>query len=233
MANKRMQNLLRDFLLSYCPASVRLTSRPESTLRTLRAATWGGLAQLVLAGLVLILRLKSHFILRAHEFGPQVAGSNETGQVVIVLILVLDYLLYPLSLFLLYLAIEGFIRFAGGLVTGEVVPSLAVSLFFKTSDAFSRTRDRRRSALLLADQLENLPEGRIRIASVAAKTGWNANITIGLNGQWFEIEREESDALPRPFVYILRPVPPGKILRRYEEYDLASALSTGMAERGR
>jgi len=233
MANKRMQNLLRDFLLSYCPASVRLTSRPESTLRTLRAATWGGLAQLVLAGLILILRLKSHFILRAHEFGPQVAGSNETGQAIIVLILVLDCLLYPLSLFLLYLAIEGFIRFAGGLVTGEVVPSLAVSLFFKTSDAFSRTRDRYRSALLLADQLENLPEGRIRIASVAVKIGWNANITIGLNGQWFEIEREESDALPRPFVYILRPVPPGKILRRYEEYDLASALSTGMAERER
>jgi hypothetical protein len=87
----------------------------------------------------------------------------------------------------------------------------------------------------LADQLENLPEGRMRIASVGAKTGWNAN-TIGLNGQWFEIEREESDALPRPFVYILRPVPPGKILRRYEEryeeYDLASALSTGTAERG-
>lgn len=223
-ASKRMQNLLRDFLLSYCPASVRRTSRPESTLRTLHAATWGGFAQSLLAGLVLILRLKSHFILRTHEFGPQIAGSNETGQAIIVIVFVLDYLVHPLSLFLLYLAIEGFIRFVGGLITGEVVPSLAVSLLFKAFHSFSHARDRRQSVLLPVDLLENLPEGRIRIASAGAKAGWNANITIGLNGQWFEIEREESGVPPRAFIYILRPAPPGKILRRYEEYNFASAL---------
>ena len=219
-----MQNLLRDFLLSYCPASVRRTARPESMLRTLHAAIWGGFAQLLLAGLVLILGLKSHFILRTHEFGPQIAGSNETGQTIIAVLFVLDYLVHPLSLFLLYLAIEGFIRFAGGLITGEVVPSLVVSLFFKASDSFSRARDRRQSMLLPVDLLENLPEGRIRIASAGTKAGWNTSTTIGLNGQWFEVEREETDAAPRAFIYILRPVPPGKILRRYEEYDFASAL---------
>lgn len=102
-----MQNLLRDFLLSYCPASVRQTSRPESTLRTLRAATWGGFAQLVLAGTVLALRLAAYFAARAHQLAPQLAGSNETGQTIISVVVVLEYLLHPLSLFLLYLAIEG------------------------------------------------------------------------------------------------------------------------------
>jgi hypothetical protein len=219
-----MQNLLRDFLLSYCPASVRRSMRPESMLRTLHAATWSGFAQSLLAGLILILRLKSHFILRTHEFGPQITGSNETGQAIIVVIFVLDYLVHPLSIFLLYLAIEGFIRFVGGLITGEVVPSLAVSLLFKALNSFSRARNRRQSVLLPVDLLETLPEGRIRIAAAGAKAGWNASITIGLNGQWFEIEREETGVLPRAFIYILRPAAPGKILRRYEEYDFASAL---------
>ena len=136
----------------------------------------------------------------------------------------LDYLLHPFSLFLLYLTIEGFIRFVGGLITGEVVPSLAVSLLFKAFNSFSRARDRRQSVLLPVDLLENLPEGRIRIASAGTKAGWNTSTTIGLNGQWFEIEREESGMPPRAFIYILRPAPPGKILRRYEVYDFASAL---------
>ena len=126
-----MLTLVRDSLLSYCPLSVRRIWRPESLPRTLRAATWGGLAQLLLAGLALILRLKSYLILRTHQLAPQAAGTNETGQTIIVGILLLEYLLLPVSLFLVYVAIEGAVRFAGGLLTGEIVPSLAVSLYFK------------------------------------------------------------------------------------------------------
>src|SRR5437899_2450679 len=112
-----MQNLLRDFLLSYCPAAVRRTLPPESTLRALRAATWGGLAQLLLAGLVFLVRLKSYFVVRGHQLAPQIAGSNETVQAGITVIVALEFLIHPLSLFLLYLAVEGFVRFVGGLIT--------------------------------------------------------------------------------------------------------------------
>jgi hypothetical protein len=225
-----MLNLLRDFLLSYCPASVRRTSPPESSLTTLRAATWGGLAQLLLAGLALILGLKRYFAWRAHGMAAQIAGSNETGQAILVVVVALEYFLHPLSLLLLYLAVEGSIRFVGGLIASEIVPSLAVSLFFKISSSFSRSRARRSAPPRVSDLLEHLPEGRIRIASSEKKTGWNASLTIGLSGQWFEVEREEPGSLPRSFVYILRPVPAGKILRRYEEYQNSSALSTAKAE---
>jgi hypothetical protein len=204
--------------------AVRRRLQPESTLRTLRAATWGGLAQFLLAGLVFLVRLKSYFFLRAHQLAPRIAGSNETGQTIIAVIVVFEYSIHPVSLFLLYLAIEGLVRFMGGLITGEIVPSLLVSLGFRAADAFSRSRGQRREGPLLADILDSMPDGRVRIVSPRAKAGWNASITIGLSGQWFEVEREESGPPPRPFVYLLRPASPGKVLRRYEEYDTGSAL---------
>lgn len=115
----------------------------------------------------------------------------------------------------------------GGLITNEVVPSLLVSLAFKTVGLLSRAHARRHSIPPLADCLNYLPEGRIRIASDRAKSGWNSSITVGLNGQWFEVERDEIAAPPRPYVYILRPVSQGKVLRGYQEYDAASALNSG------
>ena len=69
-------------------------------------------------------------------------GVNSTGEAVLTVLIVLEFLLHPLSLFLLYLAFEGAVRFIGGLVTSEVVPSLLVFLWFKlsvsTSQAISR-----------------------------------------------------------------------------------------------
>lgn len=227
-----MQNFFRDFLLSYCPTAVRRTFPPESTLRVLRAATWGGLAQLLVAGLVLIVRLKSHYVVRAQQLAPRIAGSNETGQAVIIAIVTLEYLIHPLSLFLLYLAIEGLVRFIGGLITNETVPSLLVFLGFRAVDSFSRSRDQRQRGPLLADILDYIPEGRIRITSSSAKPGWNASITIGISGKWFEVEREEAGAPPRSFIYVLRPASPGKVLRGYQEYDPASALSASAAKEG-
>jgi hypothetical protein len=223
-----MQNLLWDFLLSYCPAAIRRTLPPESTLRALRAATWGGLAQLLLAGLVLLIRLKSYFAVRGHQLAPQIAGSNETVQAGITVIVALEFLIHPLSLFLLYLAVEGLVRFMGGLITNEIVPSLFVSLGFRLVDSFSRSRDQRRSGPFLADIFEHMPDNRIRITSSTAKAGWNTSITIGIGGQWFEVEREETGPPPRSFIYILRPAHAGKVLRGYQEYDAISAPSASV-----
>ena len=195
---------------------------PGSQLTVLRSATWGGLAQFLLAAFVLLMRLKSHFVLRAQQLGPHIAGSNETGQAIIAFIVVLDFLIHPLSLLLLYLAIEGLVRFAGGLITGEIVPNLLVSLYFKTADSVSRSSARRRSPPPVPDIAEPLAGGRIKISSASQKAGWNSSVTIGIGGQWFEVESEEQAPPPRAFVYVLRPASPGKVLRGYQEYDAAA-----------
>jgi hypothetical protein len=217
----------RDLLLSFCPAEVRRAIPPHSTARTLRAATWGGLLQFLLAGTALAFGFKSYFVLRAQQLHPHVSGATDVGEAGIVVFLALEYLVHPLSFLLLYLTLEGLVRFAGGLATGEVLPSFFVFLAFKAARAAAKRQERRRLAALPPDTLERLPDRRIRIASAQPKPGWNASITIGVNGEWFEMERTEQGLAPRSFIYVLRPSPPGKILRGYQDYDLASTLNAG------
>lgn len=78
------------------------------------------------------------------------------------------------------------------------------------------------------DAIERLSGDRLRISSAAVKTGWNASATIGIDGKWFEVEREEHAQPPRPYVYFLRPTPPGKILRGYQEYHAATLETIAM-----
>jgi hypothetical protein len=225
-----MRILLRDFLLSYCPAEIRRDWRPESTLTVLRAATWSGLAQFGLAGMLLALRWKPYLFMRAQQLGPHLAGSSEAVQAGVAVIITLEYLIHPLSFFLLYLAVEGLTRFMGGLAATVVVPNLLLSLYFRSVSSISRIRARRQAATQPADTLDHLPDGVIRIASFQAKDGWNASMTIGIGGQWLEVEREEHGPSPRPFVYILRPASPGKILRGFREYDATAAVTRSSAK---
>jgi len=186
---------------------------------------WGGAAQFLLMAIVLIVQFKHFLILRLQQAAPHMDGVNSTGEAVITVLFAIEFLFHPLSFFLLYVALEGGVRFIGGLVSSEVIPSLLVFLFFKISDSTSQSISRQRMGPLVADAVERLPDTRIRIASAAAKAGWNSSVTIGIDGQWFEVEREEHVQLPRPYVYVLRPTPPGKILRGYQEYT-ASTLET-------
>jgi len=185
---------------------------------------WGGGAQFLLIALGLIIQFKEYFIARSQQLAPRLEGSNETGQAIVTAMVALEFLFHPLSLFLLYLAVEGAVRFLGGLITAEIVPSLLVFLYFKISDSTSQSISRRRNGPPVADAMERLVDGRIRIASATLKAGWNTSVTIGIDGQWFEVEREEQAYPPHSYAYVLRPSPPGKILRGYHEYDAAGEL---------
>lgn len=220
-----MQSILRDFLLSFCPAKVRQTWRPSSQLTVLRAATLGGAAESLLAASVLIVQFKHYFIARSQQMTPHMGGVNSTEEAVITVLVVFEFLFRPLPFFLVYVAMEGAIRFIGSLVTAEIVPSFLVFLFFKLADSASRSISRRREGPPVADAIERCPDGRIRIVSAIPKPGWNSSVTIGINGRWFEVEREEHAQPPRPYVYVLRSAPPGKVLRGYQVYSDA-ALET-------
>src|SRR5579864_502405 len=223
-----MQSILRDFLLSFCPAKVRQTWRPSSHLTVLRAAMLSGSAQFVLTALVLTAQFKHYFIARSQQMAPHMGGVNSTGEAVITVLVVLEFLFHPLALFLVYIALEGAIRFLVSLVTSDIVPSMLAFLFFKLSGSTSRSISLRRQGPLVADALDRLPDSRIRIASAAPKPGWNSSIIIGIDDQWFEVEREEHAQPPRPYVYVLRPAPPGKILRGYQEYTAATLETVAM-----
>jgi hypothetical protein len=226
-----MPPFLHDSLLSFCPAAVRKIFRPESPHQTLRAATWLGLAQFLLLAYVTLLRFLEFFAMRARQLAPHLAGASGKVQSGAAIIIALEFLIHPTSILLLYLTFEGIVRFAAGLVAEEVVPSLPVVVVFWIFTAVRRKGEDRRNRQLPPDAVEVLPGHRLRIASARHKPRWNASITISIGGEWYEVEGEETGSGQHPFVYILRCTPPSKILRGYEEYDVASAEETGGANR--
>jgi hypothetical protein len=218
-----MRELVRDFLLSFFPSRARLAFRPESTHRVVAFATWGGLAQFACFSLLLWLRYRSFILGRLKEWAPYLTGTAGQIQGTAVMVSTLEFLIYPVSLLLVYFALEGLARFVTGLIGSEVLPSLPVSLAFGLIERRRQRREAERLASLPADTVEFLAEGRVRIASARSRPTWNSGITIGIRGEFCEIENKEPGMPGRPFVFVLRPAPAGKALRAYEEYDLGSA----------
>src|SRR5947207_6956479 len=203
--------MLRDILLSYCPLPLRRIHRPESTVRLQHLATITSLLQMLLFGALLMLSYKSFLALRARQF-PQLTSMHEAVQAQALFIFSLDFLLHPLTLILLYFVLEGCVRFFGGLVFSEIVPGFPAFAGYKISTALRNRRqakEQQRNAV--SDLVEWLADGRIRIASCIQKPTWNPSITIGIGGKWYELERQQQGPLPRPYTYVLRPAPPGKI----------------------
>jgi len=222
-----MRELLRDVALSFCPASFRKIHRPASPSRVLLAAIVTGPLQTFLFIKGFLAGYLSFVALRAHQLQGPIQHMNQTTQAWLVAVLFIEYTLFrPWGLACLYLAFEGFIRFAGGIAASEVVPSLPVVLALKIN-AYVRGRRERRAVqdlAAIADSFEVLEGGeRLRIAAASPKASWNASVTIGIGGECYEVEREERGSPPRPYIYVLRRAPIGKAWRGYEEYDPARA----------
>lgn len=216
-----MTTILRDVLLSFCPAALRQKIRPYSPLTMVRAAIWLGLAQVVICSFLLVTRYRHFFETRAQLWSGQMRGTPEWFQAGAAVLITFEFLLYPISVVLLYFLVEGFVRFAAGLITSEAVPTLPVWLGFKVIDFQQRRNHAHHLKLILPDRFEVLPEQRLRISSALPKAGWNGSITISIDDHWYEIESEETGSAPHPYIYLLRPTPPGKILRRLEQYELS------------
>src|SRR5262249_23234534 len=192
-----MRELLRDIALSFCPDSVRTVHRPHSSSRLLLVAILTGPLQTGLCAYWLLLGYKAFLVAR---YADVLNRANQTTQAWFVLVFFIEYVMFhPLALFLSYMALEGFIRFAGALCVSAVVPSLAVVLAFKLRAYVRKRKSQREIAPLasLADVVEVLPEGeRLRIAGALPKTRWTPSVTIGIQGEWYELEAVERGQPP-------------------------------------
>jgi hypothetical protein len=165
------------------------------------------------------MRYRSFFMTRAQQWSAPMRGTAEWVQSGAALIITIEFFLYPISLLLAYFAIEGFIRFAAGIIASEIVPSLPVALGYKIIATSQRRKEMTRLRSLPPDQFQLLPAKKVRIASAQRKPGWTATTTIAIGEHWYEIEAEQSGPPPLSSIYVLRPAPAEKILRRLEHYD--------------
>ena len=213
-----MSALLRDIFLSYWPSAVRRTFRPESTARLLHIAILTGLIQTFLFGFLLLLYYERFLVLRARQF-EQLGFEHATAQAGAVAFFSIEFLFRPLTLVLLYFAVEGLFRFAGGLCFSEVVPTFPAFAGYKVSILVRDTRHRKERQNSPPDAVEWFDAERLKVAASFPKPTWTRSITIGIQGKWYEGEEEQRGLAPRPYIYLLRPAPPTKILRGYEEYN--------------
>jgi len=218
-----MPEFLRDVVLSFVPAWVRKVHPPHSPWMVVRGAILTGIAQVLLCGWWLLIGYREFLVLRMQQFGQTLTHGNETTQAWFGGVFSVEYILFhPLALFLAYMTLEGFIRFAGGLCASEVVPSLPVVLGFAIKRRIHKRQEERLP--VIPDEVDVLREGSgFRIASALPKPNWNASLTIEIGGECYEIEREETGDPPRTHVYLLRSAPMSKIRRGYERYDLPAA----------
>src|SRR5438270_13071528 len=91
-----MNLLLKDVLLSFCPAAARRNQEFGSTVRITRAAGIAGLLQVVFFAVVQMVRYRHFLALRREQFAPVVRGCSAAIQSAGLVVLSLEFLIQAL-----------------------------------------------------------------------------------------------------------------------------------------
>jgi hypothetical protein len=140
---------------------------------------------------------------------------------------VTEYIFKPLSLALVYFAIEGALRAMAAVVTDECVGTLPLAVIGWVIGRAERARKERSLGPRVLDQVQ-VCEGisyDLVIASCRAKEGWNKLITVEYQDQLYELYDQKKGVSPRPHIYQLRKLPPGKVVRGLHRYSPDEALT--------
>lgn len=137
-----------------------------------------------------------------------------------------EYMVLPLSLLLLYLAAEGCVRLMAAAATGEVLPNGIIALLSWLRRLAGARVVEIKMGPRVADAVApgTSPEFDLRVDSCRPKR-WNKITTIGYNDELYEVAKEFTGMPPRPYTYLLKRMPGGKVVRGIYRYDPNEALS--------
>ncbi len=140
-------------------------------------------------------------------------------------IVVLAYIFRPLTLVLLYFALEGAVRMVAAVATNEIVPTLPLQLLAIAIATGRAQWQERELGPRIADVVEPAVTGKydLKILSCRPKE-WNRLTTISYNEGMYELQGEETGPPPLRFVYLLRLKPEYKIVRGLHAYDPEEAM---------
>ena len=205
-----------------------------SEMSTPRAAVVSGLAQLLACVFILLVRYL-HFVgarfasIPSSTAAKAVEIHGETAVMTLGLIVLMEYLVHPLTLLLLYFALEGLVRATAGLVTQEIVPTLPLALAARLQSRVQAAWYERSLGERIPDTVQRPgPEGfDLLISSCRPKPSWDHLITISLDDELYEVVAEEAGEPPLRFRYLLRKKPESKVVRGLHHYDPNEVLSAG------
>ena len=142
-------------------------------------------------------------------------------------VLLLEYVIQPLTIVLCYFTFEGVVRLIAAVVTQEVYPSLPFYLALLARQKIEGVRRERALGERIIDEVRVVESAAftLQIASCRPKEGWNKLTTIAYQDQLYELAAVKEGLPPRPFVYLLRPKPDHKVIRGIHHYDPEEVLA--------
>ena len=154
------------------------------------------------------------------------AGMEKGGETAVMglgPLLLFAYLIQPLSIVLVYFLVEGVVRVAAAVISGEALPTVPL---FLASLLDARARDYGREKAMgprLLDVVSVEGASDLLIASCRPKA-WTQLTTIRYEDELYELVKRNQGAAPRRFLYLLRRVPPNKLIRGVYDYAIDEAL---------
>ena len=139
-------------------------------------------------------------------------------------LMLVAYLIQPLSILLLYFMVEGVLRGVSVVVSHEPLPTLPL---FLASLADARARAYRREQQLgprVVDTVQVEGTADLLIASCRPKP-WTRLTTIRYQDELYELAKTNQGAKPRQFLYLLRKIPASKLVRGVHDYAPDEALT--------
>ncbi len=190
-----------------------------------RSAMVSGIVQMVVCSGVLWARYPAFIRHRMQEAADTVirAGGDRTAVAVsdfsIGVLGAVEYLIQPLTLMIFYFALEGTLRLVAPVATNEVVPTLPLQIVAWIHPVLSTRWQERAMGPRVADivQAGSGSDYCLRIESCRPKD-WTPLSTINYEERFYELMRKEDGPPPRRFVYLLRKMPPGKVIRGLHRY---------------
>ncbi len=218
-------------------AGVFLTLLPQRYRRWLETRGGGHLTAVGIAsgalqflGCLSIL-LWRFFVFRQQRIDQWIADTgggalgSTLGQFAVGSMTYLEYLTQPLTLVLLYFALEGGARMVAGVVTGEVVGTLPLQIVAWAHGKAETWWAERQLGPRIVDEVQE-GDGTccdLRILSCRPKT-WDRMLTIVYEDVFYELAGEERGRPPRQFVYLLHKAPESKVIRGHHHYDPNESL---------
>ena len=117
---------------------------------------------------------------------------------------------------------EGVVRALGAAFTEEIVGTLPLWIIDKSYRVLRQRSQSRHQPPLVADEVTWLSDGQaeaLMIMSCQPKSTWQNRRTIHFKGEFFKVEKSLTGTGPRPYVYHLKRLQPGEIIRATENYD--------------
>lgn len=138
-----------------------------------------------------------------------------------------EYVFSPLSLLLTYFMIEGGLRLLAALATHETIGTLPLYGLAWIGESIGRARKECQLGPRVVDEVQPCEgiEYDLVIASCREKKDWTNLTTIEYQNQFYELFARKSGVPPRPHIYQLKKLSPGRVIRGLHHYSPDEALT--------